>query len=126
MSRETEEFAALMRELKERSGRSYGALAARLHASSSSLHRYCNGTAVPHEFGPVERFGRLCGATREELVDLHRRWVLADDARHREPVPARRSGAPDAPAEAPSAPGAAPAPEPAPEPSDAEAAAAPG
>jgi plasmid maintenance system antidote protein VapI len=74
-------FAALMADFKERSGRSYGALATRLHVSTSTLHRYCNGAAVPGEYAPVERFARLCGATPEELVGLHRRWLLADAER---------------------------------------------
>ncbi|MFD5114210.1 helix-turn-helix domain-containing protein [Streptomyces sp. NPDC058391] len=94
---EAEAFAAVLRELKDRSGRSYGVLAGKLHVSTSTLHRYCNGDAVPAEFAPVERLGRLCGATAEELVALHRRWILADEARRRgrsaesaepEPVPA--------------------------------------
>ncbi|WP_422070546.1 helix-turn-helix domain-containing protein [Streptomyces orinoci] len=37
---EAGDFAELLRELKERSGRSYGALAGRLHMSTSTLHRY--------------------------------------------------------------------------------------
>uniref|UniRef100_UPI001CCD2D30 helix-turn-helix domain-containing protein n=1 Tax=Streptomyces sp. LS1784 TaxID=2851533 RepID=UPI001CCD2D30 len=84
MSVETEEFAAMLRELKERSGRSYGALSTRLHVSTSTLHRYCNGAAVPTEYAPVERLARVCGAGAEELVELHRRWILADAARRRE------------------------------------------
>ncbi|MFD5327390.1 helix-turn-helix domain-containing protein [Streptomyces sp. NPDC127092] len=76
-------LAALLRELKERSGLSYGALARQLHVSTSTLHRYCNGDAVPAEFAPVERLGRLCGASRDELVALHRAWIVADDARRR-------------------------------------------
>ncbi|MFJ5230630.1 helix-turn-helix domain-containing protein [Kitasatospora sp. NPDC088391] len=87
MSAETDEFAAMLRELKERSGRSYGALATRLHLSTSTLHRYCNGAAVPTEYAPVERLGRACGASGEELVELHRRWLLADAARRRETAP---------------------------------------
>ncbi|MER6139941.1 helix-turn-helix transcriptional regulator [Streptomyces sparsogenes] len=75
------EFAESLRGLKDRSGRSYGALAARLHVSTSTLHRYCNGDAVPAEFAAVERFARLCGAGPEELIALHRRWILADAAR---------------------------------------------
>ncbi|MFE2039323.1 helix-turn-helix domain-containing protein [Streptomyces sp. NPDC059477] len=71
-------FAALLRELKERSGLSYGVLGKRLHMSTSTLHRYCNGDAVPVDYAPVERLARLCKATPEELVELHRRWVLAD------------------------------------------------
>ncbi|MFI5815050.1 helix-turn-helix domain-containing protein, partial [Streptomyces sp. NPDC051643] len=76
-----DEFAGLLRELKERSGLSYGALAKRLHVSTSTLHRYVNGDAVPTDYAPVERLARACRATPEELVDLHRRWVLADALR---------------------------------------------
>ncbi|KNB49209.1 helix-turn-helix domain-containing protein [Streptomyces caatingaensis] len=81
-------FAERLRELKERSGHSYGTLAKRLHMSTSTVHRYCSGAAVPTEFAPVERFARLCGADREELVALHRRWIVADDARRRKALPA--------------------------------------
>ncbi|MFJ8821470.1 helix-turn-helix domain-containing protein [Streptomyces sp. NPDC102467] len=76
-------FAALLRELKDRSGLSYGTLAKRLHMSTSTLHRYCNGTAVPADYAPVERLARLCKASAEELVELHRRWILADAGRGR-------------------------------------------
>ncbi|MFF1793625.1 helix-turn-helix domain-containing protein, partial [Kitasatospora sp. NPDC058263] len=86
MSVETDEFASMLRELKDRSGRSYGTLATRLHVSTSTLHRYCNGAAVPNEYAPVERFARVCGAGADELVELHRRWILADAARRREPA----------------------------------------
>ncbi|WP_367321844.1 helix-turn-helix domain-containing protein [Streptomyces sp. HUAS ZL42] len=77
----TEAFAQLLRELKDRSGLSYGALAKRMHMSTSTLHRYCNGTAVPVEYAPVERLARVCRATPQELVELHRGWILADAAR---------------------------------------------
>ncbi|MFK0292106.1 helix-turn-helix domain-containing protein [Streptomyces sp. NPDC090442] len=77
------DLTALLRELKERSGLSYGVLAKRLHLSTSTLHRYVNGTAVPTEFAPVERLARLCRATPEELVEVHRRWIVADAARGR-------------------------------------------
>ncbi|GAA2322341.1 helix-turn-helix transcriptional regulator [Streptomyces hawaiiensis] len=77
------EFAALLGELKERSGLSYGVLAKRLHMSTSTLHRYCNGDAVPTDYAPVERLARLCKASPTELVELHRRWVLADAGRAR-------------------------------------------
>ncbi|WP_260326730.1 helix-turn-helix transcriptional regulator [Streptomyces sp. TLI_185] len=80
---ETEAFARQLRELKDRSGLSYGALAKRLHMSTSTLHRYCNGTAVPVEYAPVERLARVCRATPQELVELHRRWILADATRGR-------------------------------------------
>ncbi|MGW4825176.1 helix-turn-helix domain-containing protein [Streptomyces sp. NPDC004227] len=89
---EAEEFATLLRELKDRSQLSYGALAKRLHMSTSTLHRYCNGIAVPNEYAPVERLARVCRATPQELVELHRRWILADAARGRreDRVPATR------------------------------------
>ncbi|MEV7616679.1 helix-turn-helix transcriptional regulator [Streptomyces sp. NPDC089799] len=77
MATETERFAELMRGFKERSGRSYGMLAKRLHSSNSTLHRYCSGAAVPTEYAPVERFARVCGASADELVALHRQWLLA-------------------------------------------------
>lgn len=82
---ETDEFAALLREFKDRSGLSYGALAKRLHMSTSTLHRYCNGTALPNEYAPAERLARVCRATPDELVQLHRRWILADAARRGRP-----------------------------------------
>ncbi|MEU3947821.1 helix-turn-helix domain-containing protein, partial [Streptomyces sp. NPDC029526] len=80
---EVARFAALLRELKERTDRSYGALARRLGMNTSTLHRYCAGEAVPVEFAPVERFAALCGATREERLELHRRWLPAVEARRR-------------------------------------------
>ncbi|MFB7940107.1 helix-turn-helix domain-containing protein [Streptomyces sp. NPDC056049] len=85
-------LAGLLKELKERSGLSYGTLAKRLHVSTSTLHRYCNGDAVPTDFAPVERLGRLCGASREELVALHRAWIVADETRGRSGEPAERGG----------------------------------
>ncbi|MFC9224506.1 helix-turn-helix domain-containing protein [Streptomyces hygroscopicus] len=95
-AREIEDFAERLRALKERSGRSYGSLATRLHVSTSTVHRYCNGDAVPADYAPVERFARLCGATPEELVALHRRWMLADASRRR-PCGADREGTSSAP-----------------------------
>ncbi|MFF7977525.1 helix-turn-helix domain-containing protein [Streptomyces sp. NPDC007901] len=84
-------FAESLRELKDRSGLSYGTLAKRLHMSTSTLHRYCNGDAVPADYAPVERLARLCKAGPEELVELHRRWVLADAERARKPDPPRKA-----------------------------------
>jgi transcriptional regulator with XRE-family HTH domain len=88
---DSSEFAELLSELKDRSGLSYGVLAKRLHMSTSTLHRYCNGDAVPADYAPVERLARLCKASPEELVELHRRWVLADAVRGRKASP--RTGA---------------------------------
>ncbi|MEU3955432.1 helix-turn-helix domain-containing protein [Streptomyces achromogenes] len=99
-------FAELLRELKNRSGHSYGTLAKRLHMSTSTLHRYCNGDAVPTDYAPVERLARLCKATPGELVELHRRWILADAGRGRkgaEPVVAPEA-APEPEAEAQAVP----------------------
>lgn len=76
-----DEFSELLGRLKERSGLSYGVLGKRLHTSASTLHRYVNGDAVPTDYAPVERFARVCKATPEELVELHRRWILADARR---------------------------------------------
>ncbi|MEU1086697.1 helix-turn-helix transcriptional regulator [Streptomyces sp. NPDC005892] len=81
MGTEIQDFAAALVALKERSGMSYGTLAKRLHMSTSTIHRYCNGDAVPHEFAPVERLARLCRATPDEMVELHRQWILADQAK---------------------------------------------
>ncbi|MER5434887.1 helix-turn-helix transcriptional regulator [Streptomyces sp. NPDC002588] len=80
---EIADFAALLRELKERSGLSYEALAKRAHMSTTSLHRYCKGDGVPADNSVVARFARVCKATPEELNELHRRWALADAARER-------------------------------------------
>ncbi|MGW6755269.1 helix-turn-helix domain-containing protein [Streptomyces sp. NPDC055006] len=99
----TAEFATLLRGLKERSGLSYGVLAKRLHMSTSTLHRYCNGDAVPVDYAPVERLARLCKAGSEELVELHRLWVLADAARRTKPVAAVEERPAVAPAPVPDA-----------------------
>ncbi|MDQ0960681.1 transcriptional regulator with XRE-family HTH domain [Streptomyces sp. B4I13] len=98
---EIADFAALMRDLKQRSGLSYEALAKRAHMSTSTLHRYCKGDGVPGDNAAVARFARVCRATPEELVELHRRWVLADAARER----ARRAAA-DADRDSAARPGA--------------------
>ncbi|WP_406451325.1 helix-turn-helix domain-containing protein [Streptomyces sp. NBC_00876] len=93
MGTEIQDFAALLRGLKERSGLSYGALAQKLHMSTSTIHRYCNGDAVPHDYAPVERFARVCRARSEELVALHRQWILADEAKRRGARRAEAAGA---------------------------------
>ncbi|WP_329557978.1 helix-turn-helix domain-containing protein [Streptomyces uncialis] len=80
---ETEAFARRLGEMREASGRSYGALARRVGVSASTLHRYCSGRTVPLEFAPIERLASLCGCRGEALVALHRLWVLADGERRR-------------------------------------------
>ncbi|MEU3185103.1 helix-turn-helix domain-containing protein [Streptomyces sp. NPDC006923] len=80
---DSEEFARRLREIRDGSGRSYGALARRIGVSASTLHRYCSGSTVPMEFAPVERLARLCGRGSEEVLSLHRLWVRADAERQR-------------------------------------------
>ncbi|GAA2256546.1 helix-turn-helix transcriptional regulator [Streptomyces amakusaensis] len=109
---DTEAFARRLSGIREASGRSYGALARRVGIGASTLHRYCSGHSVPMEFAPVERLARLCGCRGEDLIALHRLWVLADAER------GRRAPAGPAPAPEPApAPAPAPAREPEPEPS---------
>ncbi|WP_328505630.1 helix-turn-helix domain-containing protein [Streptomyces sp. NBC_00391] len=78
---ESERFAACLRSLKERSGLSYAALAAKAGTSGSSVHRYCLGSSVPQDYGTVHRLAVACGASPEELRTLHRFWAVADAAR---------------------------------------------
>ncbi|MFD9396348.1 helix-turn-helix domain-containing protein [Streptomyces sp. NPDC060000] len=85
------EFAALLTELKGRTERSYGSLARRLGMNTSTLHRYCAGEAVPQDFAPVERLAEFCGATPEERLELHRRWLRAVAARQRNRAPEIRA-----------------------------------
>ncbi|RFU85136.1 helix-turn-helix domain-containing protein [Streptomyces triticagri] len=73
MDEETE-LAYHLRQLKQRCGRSYTALAHRTGLSRSALHRYCQGPHVPPEFATVERIARVCGATPEELDALYTAW----------------------------------------------------
>ncbi|MPY46170.1 helix-turn-helix domain-containing protein [Streptomyces phyllanthi] len=70
--------------LKDRAGVSFEVLAQRTGAGRSSLHRYCAGTHVPVGYGLVHSFAKACGATGEELRELHRLWALADAARSAE------------------------------------------
>ncbi|MET9966346.1 helix-turn-helix domain-containing protein [Streptomyces sp. NPDC006356] len=72
------QLADLLQELKERSGRSYTALASRTGLSRSSVHRYCQGLTVPASFGVVERIARVCGAGQEDLDRLYSAWTRAD------------------------------------------------
>ncbi|MFF3327786.1 helix-turn-helix domain-containing protein [Streptomyces sp. NPDC002889] len=86
MRDDVEEFAALLRRLKDRTDRSYGSLARRLNMNTSTLHRYCAGEAVPQDFAPVERLAAFCEATQKERLELHRLWLLAVEARQRVPT----------------------------------------
>ncbi|WP_333774193.1 helix-turn-helix domain-containing protein [Streptomyces sp. IBSBF 3136] len=80
---DVEQFAALLRRLKDRTDRSYGSLARRLNMNTSTLHRYCAGDAVPQDYAPVERMAAFCGASPEERLELHRLWLLALTTRQR-------------------------------------------
>ncbi|QOV34712.1 helix-turn-helix domain-containing protein [Streptomyces ferrugineus] len=111
---DVQEFAALLRRLKDRTDRSYGQLARRLNMNTSTLHRYCAGDAVPLGFAPVERFAALCGAAPEERLELHRRWILAVAARQRSrtAAPAAAPQADASPADPEEPTGQPPQPEP--------------
>jgi len=74
---ETRELAAFLAGLKQRSGLSYQELGQRVFISSSTLHRYCTGKAVPSDYGLVVQFAKECGAEPEELNRLLRHWRTA-------------------------------------------------
>ncbi|MCS0602093.1 helix-turn-helix domain-containing protein [Streptomyces sp. LP11] len=86
------EFAALLRQLKDRTERSYSSLARRVGMNTSTLHRYCAGDAVPQDYAPVERLAAFCGATPDERVTLHHHWLRALAARQRSASPADGTG----------------------------------
>ncbi len=67
-------LAEKLTEMKQRAGRSYGALAHRTRISTSTLQRYCTGQTVPPEFEPLERFAKVCGADQETLTELGLLW----------------------------------------------------
>lgn len=77
----TEKFAAYLRMLKDRSRRGYDRLGKESGVSGSSLHRYCSGLSVPADYRVVHAFAKVCGASAEELRELHRLWALADTDR---------------------------------------------
>lgn len=76
-----EKFAAYLRMLKNRSRRGYDRLGKEAGVSGSSLHRYCSGLSVPADYRVVHAFAKVCGASAEELRELHRLWALADTDR---------------------------------------------
>lgn len=75
-TKEAERLAARLRALKCRAGVSYEVLARSTGVSRSTLHRYGTGS-LPPSFGHVLAFGRACGATQEELREIHTLWALA-------------------------------------------------
>ena len=72
-----QELAAVLAGLKERSGLSYQELGRRVFTSSSTLHRYCNGTGTPGDYGLIVRIAKECGADADELNKLLRCWRAA-------------------------------------------------
>ncbi|MER6162952.1 helix-turn-helix domain-containing protein [Streptomyces sp. NPDC001868] len=76
-TREAKELAAVLAELKRRSGLSYQELGRRVFTSSSTLHRYCSGKGVPGDYDLVVRIAKECGADADELNTLLRRWRAA-------------------------------------------------
>jgi hypothetical protein len=89
----TDKFAAYLRMLKDRSGQGYERLGRLAGASGSSLHRYCSGKSVPADYRVVHSFAKVCGASADELRELHQLWALADAGRVEE-VPAEPAEAP--------------------------------
>jgi hypothetical protein len=80
-STQTDKFAACLRMLKDRSGRGFDRLGKQAGVSGSSLHRYCSGLSVPSDYRVVHAFAKVCGASTEELRELHQLWALADAER---------------------------------------------
>ncbi|MDQ7811003.1 helix-turn-helix domain-containing protein [Amycolatopsis sp. A133] len=98
MALHTDKFAAYLRMLKDRSGQGYERLGKQAGASGSSLHRYCSGKSVPADYRVVHSFAKVCGASTEELRELHQLWALADAGRVDEAEqPAAATGADGAP-----------------------------
>jgi hypothetical protein len=95
-----DKFAAYLRMLKDRSGQGYERLGRQAGASGSSLHRYCSGKSVPADYRVVHSFAKVCGASADELREVHQLWALADAGRVDE-VPPEHVEAPVAPATAP-------------------------
>ncbi|MEV4148807.1 helix-turn-helix domain-containing protein [Amycolatopsis sp. NPDC049691] len=81
MTVHTDKFAAYLRMLKDRSGQGYERLGRLAGASGSSLHRYCSGKSVPADYRVVHSFAKVCGASADELRELHQLWALADAGR---------------------------------------------
>ncbi|GAA3198453.1 helix-turn-helix domain-containing protein [Dactylosporangium siamense] len=71
------DLAAVLTELKDRSGLSHAVIGQKVNLSKSAVHRFIAGRAVPHDFGTVERIARACGADRAELDRLYPLWTAA-------------------------------------------------
>ncbi|MFF4256760.1 helix-turn-helix domain-containing protein [Streptomyces sp. NPDC001663] len=90
--------------LKERSGRGYDRLGKEAGVSGSSLHRYCSGLGVPTDYRVVHAFAKVCGASAEELRELHRLWALADTDRDAPVATAKENPEPEPRSDEPAAP----------------------
>ncbi len=78
-ARDFRDLAGALTGLKQRSGLSYQELGRRVFTSSSALHRYCSGKAVPRDYGLLVRIATECGAGPDELNELLRYWRTATD-----------------------------------------------
>ncbi|MET1075006.1 MAG: helix-turn-helix domain-containing protein [Umezawaea sp.] len=87
-SPEVDKFACRLRMLKERNGAGFSRLGKLTGVSGSTLHRYCSGHSVPADYRVVHTFAKVCGATAEELREVHRLWALADAGKSAPPAPA--------------------------------------
>ncbi|WP_439380950.1 helix-turn-helix domain-containing protein [Amycolatopsis lexingtonensis] len=87
MTPHMDKFAAHLRMLKDRSGQGYERLGRQAGVSGSSLHRYCSGKSFPADYRVVHSFAKVCGASTEELRELHQLWALADTGRADESSP---------------------------------------
>ncbi|MEU3353340.1 helix-turn-helix domain-containing protein [Streptomyces sp. NPDC037389] len=103
------QFVVQLRRLKDRSGLSLAALAAKTSYSSSSWERYLNGKQLPPR-DAVEELARVCGADTTRLLVLHEVAAEAwtDEVAETEGVAGagRAAGAAGSPAEGLLAPGA--------------------
>ncbi|MFJ9106534.1 helix-turn-helix domain-containing protein [Streptomyces sp. NPDC102283] len=79
-----------LRLLKDRSGLSLGALAAKTSYSASSWQRCLNAAAVP-PWAAAEALGKLGGAGRQDLVRLRVLWESAAEAK---PTPRKSEAVP--------------------------------
>ncbi len=104
------QLAVQLRRLKDHSGLSLAALAARTPYSKSSWERYLNGKKLPPA-GAVEALARLCGADVTRLLALHEVAAQAWSAGGRGLMTEARPQGPQAPqAPAPRAPRVPPGP----------------
>ncbi|MFC0434799.1 helix-turn-helix domain-containing protein [Kutzneria buriramensis] len=94
-STQTDRFAAYLRMLKDRSGRGFDRLGKQAGVSGSSLHRYCSGLSVPTDYRVVHSFAKVCGASADELRELHQLWALADTERDSPPPPPQQEQEPE-------------------------------